>query len=151
MKKIRLILMVLLVLLAIGAGALLFWNKVINRDKTDAAKVEAAKSFTALDFMAQVKGDADKPHTKYIDTTFEIDGNIDHVSAGDKGHADIFFSNGDASMQCSFLDGYSKQVSGLKKGDHVRLKGRYVGTESDITSGGVLIQFSNCVIEKPAQ
>src|SRR5580700_5235785 len=103
MKRISLFLKVLLILLAIGAAALLVWNKVINRDKTDAARVEAAKSFTAQEFMARVKGDADKPHTKFIDTTFEISGSIDHVSAG-KSNADVFFANGDATMQCSFLD-----------------------------------------------
>lgn len=140
-------------LLFIGCLAgVLMWHFYFNKNTPDIASRKASKTFAAEQFITEVKGDADKADNgkekiKYKDEIIELTGKIDHTEADSKGNINVFFSDADGMIQCTIIGKDNASANGIKKGDDVKVKGRYVGTQSDITSGGVLVQLSNCIVE----
>lgn len=142
--KIKIIVIVLLSLLAIGGGvAYYLWNK----PKTNASDIKPTYVLTADDLASAFVTDETSANSKYVkdDIAFEMTGIVDTAYTNEGGEDVLVFkTNSEAKVSCYFNAG---QESGnplqYKKGEPAKLKGFCGGIDMFME-----VQMRACAIVK---
>lgn len=129
---------ILLTLVVVGIFAgLLGYKFVYNKPHTDFEKEKAVWTISAEDLYNGYKENQVAANEKYLGQVVEISGQL---SAIEENNGLVVFAFvfeegmfGDEGVRCTFLDNQKEDVSALKPGDDIKLKGYCTGyNETDV-------------------
>ncbi len=141
-KKLKIFLFVIVVIVLVGFGV---W-KYVNLEKTDYLEVKTFKTFTFQELNNKLENDTSQ-FLKIRDKLITINGEIKKII---KDSNSINIELGDSttlsSVVCQIDDRHLKELSNLKEGNNISVKGILTGFEKDVLGIGNKIDLTSCTI-----
>ena len=127
MKKKTLGTIGLLCILCIAAGALIAY-RMYNKPHRSAA-TETAVVLTAVQLAGEYEKDEAASNKKYLGNAVQVNGTVSEVSVNQQNKPVILLTGSDMSgVQCTLQE----NVTGIKKGDSISIKGFCTGYLTDV-------------------
>lgn len=146
MKKKKIILGVIAVAVI---GGVWFGYGEYSRKVKDLADVNAQITMQSSELIAAFEKNETAANTELLDKIIAVKGNVKEIEKNDHGHYTIVL--GDAAnmsfVRCSMDSVHIKEITGLKEGSAVTVKGACTGFNADELLGSDVI-LNRCVIEK---
>jgi len=138
---------VLLILFVIGiAAGVLFYFFVINKPKPNYENKKPDYTLNAKDLYDAYKSNKTKSDSLYNGKTIEITGTLNKVETADSQRIAVFIFEqgdfGDQGVRCNMLIKYNTEISQIKTGSSIKLKGHCVGYDDTD------VKFSECSVVK---
>ncbi len=126
MKK---ILIIGLILLAIGAGVGTYlWNKPHRTAENE----KPVAMLTAEEIFTQFSEGEQDATAKYLDKTVQVTGTINNITTTETGDVKITLATSDILAEIACLMKPGENISALKSGTEVAIKGICIGYDSDV-------------------
>jgi len=146
MKKKRILIAFIAVAIISGAW---FGYSEYNRKVKDLADVKAQVTIDTQELIAAFEKDEKSANEKYLDKIIAVNGNVKTVEKDDRGYYSVIL--GDAgtmsSVRCSMDSLHVKDMSGVKEGVQITVKGSCTGFNADELLGSDVI-LNRCVIDE---
>lgn len=147
MKKKNLLWALLLLVLA---GAI-YGVKEYNRTRPDSKSLEPKFTVEASGILKEFAGNEAEATQKYNgkDIILAVSGNLKEIKQDEKGYYTLLLGDTAdlSSVQCSMDTVYVKDISAVKAGQPVTVKGNFTGYNADVTGMlGADVQLNNCVL-----
>jgi hypothetical protein len=123
---------VILVLIIIAIAAVLVWKYTFKAADTNVASEKADFTLTASELLAAFEGNEQDANEKYLNKIVVVKGTVESVSNDSVGIS-VYLKEPDAmaGIICGF-DAEGKNVSDIKKGAVVKIKGICTGYLMDV-------------------
>ena len=146
MKKKRIILG--FIVIAILGGAWYGYSEY-NRKVKDLSKVKAQLTMQTQELITAFEQNETAANSKYLDKIIAVKGKVKALEKDDSGLYSIVLGDEGSmsSVRCSMDSVHVKQVTKVKEGSEVIVKGACTGFSSDELLGSDVI-LNRCVIEK---
>ena len=146
MKKKKIILGVIAAAIIGGAW---FIYSAYNRKVKDLAHVSAQVTMHSSELIATFEKNQTAANTELLDKVIAVKGNVKEIEKNDYGHYTIVLGDSTrmSSVRCSMDSTHTKEITGLKEGSVVTVKGACTGFNADELLGSDVI-LNRCVIEK---
>lgn len=148
MKKKRIILSFITVGIVGGAW---FGYSEYNRKVTDLAEVKAQITMKTGELISAFEKDETTANALYLDKIIAVNGNVKAIEKNDRGHYSIVLGDAGSmsSVRCSMDSVHVKDITNVKEGIQLIVKGACTGFNADELLGSDVI-LNRCVIgEKP--
>lgn len=134
---------ILLAIVVIGGTSGLYAWKEFNRTHADTVKLKPAFSYNAMELVEEFEKDELKANEKFNDKVIAVKGNISKIESSDNTQKILLGDQGSIrSVLCQLDAGHKNQLTNLKEGNPVIIKGVCTGMLMDV----ILIR---CVLTKP--
>jgi len=139
-KKWKIVLLVLLV--TSGTTGLYAW-KEFNRSHTDTAKLKAAFTYDAMTLVEEFQKDESKANAKLNDKVIAVKGSISKIDISDSTQTVLLgVDESLGAVLCQFDASHKDELTKLKEGDAVIIKGVCTGMLMDVI-------LTRCALDKP--
>lgn len=134
------------------AAAVIYGYKEYNRKREDSKTLEAKFRVTASDLLKEFSADEQAATLKYkgLDVIVSVSGPLKEIKKDEKGFYTLLLGDSSdlSSVQCSMDTLYTADLSDVKAGQPIVVKGAFTGYNSDITGMlGSDIQLNRCVLD----
>lgn len=132
---------------AIIGGAWFGYNEY-NRKVKDLADVKAQVTVQTNELITAFEKDEKAANTQYLDKIIAVHGKVRSIEKDDHGYYSIVLgdSSSMSSVRCSMDSVHVKEVSSIKEGIEVIVKGACTGFNADELLGSDVI-LNRCVLE----
>ena len=144
MKKLYIVLIIVIAVIAIGASYLL---KMYNKVTPDTKDLKADITVDVNKMTSDFKADTGKARKMYDNKIVLLTGTIDKIEKDQSGHANVFFVANGINVQCT-MDTAKSASEGIAEKMAVKLKTQYSGYEPADIDPMPIIKFKKCVTEK---
>ena len=140
------------VLAAAIIGGAWFAYGAYSRKVKDLANVKAQITMQSSELIAAFERNETVANTDLLDKIIAVQGNVKEIEKDDHGHYTIVLGDtaNVSSVRCSMDSVHVREISGLREGTIVTLKGACTGFNADELLGSDVI-LNRCVIEKKNQ
>jgi hypothetical protein len=146
MKKKKVILSVIALVILGGAW---FGYAEYTRKVKDLANVKAQVTLQSSELIMAFEKNETAANAELLDKIIAVKGNVKKIEKDDHGHYTIVLGDAGSmsSVRCSMDSVHVNEITGLKEGSGVTLKGACTGFNADELLGSDVI-LNRCVIEK---
>lgn len=147
MKKKKIIQYIVLPLIVVIAAAAFYIYKEYNRTHKDTAKLKPDYSFAATDLIKEFERNEQLSNKKYWDKIIRVEGIVKDLIQDDKGFYSIVLGDTTlmSSVRCSIDSIHNSDVSSVKKGTIISIKGICSGFNADELLGSDVILVRSVV------
>jgi len=133
---------------AIIVGAWFVYS-AYSRKVKDLANVSAQIKMHSSELIAAFERNETQANTELLDKIIAVHGNVKEIEKNDHGHYTIVLGDTArlSSVRCSMDSTHIKEITGLKEGSAVTVKGACTGFNADELLGSDVI-LNRCVIVK---
>lgn len=147
MNKRKSFLRIVLILLFITAVSAFYIYREYNRTHKDTLDRKADYSVAASDLLKEFESDESETSKKYYDRVIIVDGFVKELTKDDRGvYSVVLGDTGSMSaVRCSMDSTHNEAAEGIKKGNHIEMKGICSGFNSDALLGSDVV-LVRCVV-----
>jgi hypothetical protein len=145
MKKKKVFISIIFVAIVGGAW---FGYGEYKRKVKDLAKVTARVTMPANELIAVFENNEKAANAEYLDKVIAVKGRVKALEKNDRGHFTIVLgeTGSMSSVRCSMDSSHLKEVTGVKAGTDITVKGACTGFTADESLGSDVI-LNRCVLE----
>lgn len=144
-KKIKIL---LIAIVAIAIGGMLVWKFIINKSNDDFADVKPSQTFTFEQIMEQTSSDT-ASFNKLKNELVAVNGNLKKITKDEKTITlEIGDSTSMSSIICQCDERHLADLTSLKEGSPISVKGKITGFSSDELGLGNTIEMNFTTLNK---